>query len=164
LLDRTAPIDRLHSKVPILFGTDSTLTSDWNAWTQIRTARDLRLVADTELLAMLTNAPAAAWGLNDRGTLAPGKMADLVIARPKPGLAGLDAFFTLDPENLLLVIHAGEIKLFDPSLLEPIAEQKLTAEDFQPTRADGKYVAGDLPGLMQEIRRYCPDIQFPVLP
>ncbi len=160
LLDKTASVDRLHAKTPILFGTDSTLTSSWNAWDQIRMARSLHLISDTELLSMLTTAPAKAWALNDRGAIAPGKRADLVIARPKPGLTGMDAFFTLDPEDLLLVTHGGEIKLFDPSLLEPITEQKLTSEDFQPARADGKYVAGDLPGLMQEIRRYCPEVAF----
>jgi cytosine/adenosine deaminase-related metal-dependent hydrolase len=163
LLDKTAPIDRLRAKVSIFFGTDSTLTSGWNAWDQIRFARDLRLAPDTELLAMLTTAPAKAWELNDRGALTPGKMADLVIGRPKPGLTGMDAFFSLNPEDLLLVLHAGEIKLFDPSLLEPITEQELTAGDFQPTRPDGKYVAGDLPGLMQDIRRYYPEIPFPLL-
>jgi cytosine/adenosine deaminase-related metal-dependent hydrolase len=163
LLDRTAPVDKLKTKVPILFGTDSTLTSGWSAWDQIRMARDLHLVPDTDLLAMLTTAPAAAWGLNDRDALAPGKRADLVIAHPKPGLNATDAFFALDPEDLLLVINAGEIKLFDPSLLEPITEQGLTAADFQPTRPDGKYVAGDLPALIQEIRRYCPEVSFPIL-
>jgi cytosine/adenosine deaminase-related metal-dependent hydrolase len=164
LLGKTAAIDRLHSKVPILFGTDSTLTAAWNAWDQIRLARDLHLITGAELLATLTTNPAAAWGLNDRGTLAPGQTADLVIARPRPGLSSMDAFFTLDPEDLLLVLHKGLIRLFDASLLEPITEQELTAADFQTTRPDGKYVAGDLAGLMQEIRHYCPAIQFPVLP
>ena len=70
----------------------------------------------------------------------------------------------LNPEDLLLVIHEGDIRLFDPSLLEPITEHALTAENFQPITPDGKYVAGDLPGLMQEIRRYCPEVTFPVLP
>ncbi len=175
LFNRTAPIDRLHDKVPILFGTDSTLTASWNAWDQIRMARSLRLVPDTRLFAMLTANPAAAWELNggrtrapgilaNRGTLAPGKIADIVIARPQPGLTGMDAFFALNPEDLLLVLHEGNIRLFDPSLQEPIIEQSLTAEDFQPIKPNGKYVAGDFPGLMQEIRRYCPDVSFPVLP
>ena len=72
----------------------------------------------------------------------------------------MDAFFALNPQDLLLVIHEGNIRLFDASLLEPISEQELTVEDFQPTRPDGKYVAGDLPGLTQEIRRYCPEVAF----
>ncbi len=155
LLDRTAPIDRLYDKVPILFGTDSTLTSGWNAWDQIRMARNLHLIPDDDLFATLTTNPAAAWGLN-------GKIADIVIARPQPGLTGMDAFFALNPQDLLLVIHQGNIRLFDPSLLEPITEQAMTAENFQPISPNGKYVAGDLPGLMQEIRRYCPGISFPI--
>jgi cytosine/adenosine deaminase-related metal-dependent hydrolase len=163
LLDRTAAIDRLHDKVPILFGTDSTLTSGWNAWDQIRMARDLHLVPDIELLAMLTVNPATAWDLHDRGTLASGKRADIVIARPKPGQTGMDAFFTLDPHDFLLVLHRGNIRLFDSSLLEAITEHGLTTEDFQPIKPNGKYIAGDLPGLMQEIRRHCPEVSFPIL-
>ncbi|HET6253993.1 MAG TPA: amidohydrolase family protein [Puia sp.] len=162
LLDRTAAIDQLHAKVRILFGTDSTLTAGWNAWEQMRMARNLRLITDDELFATLTINPATAWGLAGRGTLAPGKMADLVIARPLPGMTGMDAFFTLDPRDILLVVHAGRIRLFDRSLLGPITENSLTAESFQPARPGGKYVAGDLPGLMQEIRSYCPDIAFPL--
>jgi cytosine/adenosine deaminase-related metal-dependent hydrolase len=164
LLNRTAPIDRLYDKVPILFGTDSTLTSGWNAWTHIRMARGLHLVSDTQLFATLTTTPAKAWALNDRGIIAPHQTADLVIARPRPGLTGMDAFFALNPEDLLLVLHNGLIRLFDASLLEPITEQELTTADFQPSPSGGKYVSGDLPGLMQEIRNYCPDIVFPQLP
>jgi cytosine/adenosine deaminase-related metal-dependent hydrolase len=163
LLDRTAPIDRLKAKLPILFGTDSTLTAGWNHWAQIRMGRNLRLATDHELLEMLTTAPSAAWGLNDRGTLAAGQRADLVIARPQPGLTGMDAFYGLNPQDLLLVLHEGNVRLFDPSLLESLTAAGLIKDDFQITETDGKYVAGDLPGLMQEIRRYYPDLTFPAM-
>lgn len=156
LLGRTAPIDRLHAKVPILFGTDSTLTSGWNAWDQIRMARDSHLISDSKLLATLTTAPAKAWDLHDRGALAPGKIADLVIARLAPGLTGMEAFFSLNPRDLLLVLHEGHIRLFDASLLKSITEQRLTGDNFQPAPPDDKYLAGDLPALMEEIRRYSP--------
>lgn len=164
LLDRTAPIDKLKAKVPILFGTDSTLTADWNHWTQIRMARNLGLATDHELLEMLTTAPATAWGLKDRGTLVAGQRADLAIAKPHPNLTGMDAFYGLNPEDLLLVLHEGNIRLFDPSLLETITAAGPPLGDFRQTKPGGKYVAGDLPGLMQEIRQYYPAIQFPVLP
>jgi cytosine/adenosine deaminase-related metal-dependent hydrolase len=164
LLKSTAAIDRLKYKVPLLFGTDSTLTAEWNAWTQIRMGRNARLVTDLELLDMLTTAPAAAWQLTDRGTLAAGRMADLVIARPKPGQEGMDAFYTLDPEDLLLVMHEGNIRLFDPSLQSSLIAAGLTKGEFHQTHPGGKYVAGDLPGLMQEIRRYYPAVQFPLMP
>lgn len=161
LLEKTAPINHLHKKVPVLFGTDSTLTSGWNAWEQIRLARDLQLFPDADLLATLTSNPASAWGLDDRGALAVGKRADLVIAKAQPGLSATDAFFALNPKDLLLVIHEGRIKLFDDALLRPITEQKLTVEDFNPAPPNGKYVAGDLPALIREIRGYCPEIAFP---
>jgi cytosine/adenosine deaminase-related metal-dependent hydrolase len=164
LLDRTAPIDKLKAKVPILFGTDSTLTADWNHWSHIRMARNLLLATDHELLDMLTSAPAHAWGLTACGALTAGLRADLVVARGRPGLTGMDAFYELNPEDLLLVLHEGNIRLFDPSLLEPISAADLPAGDLRQTKPGGKYVSGDLPGLMQEIRRHCPEIQFPVLP
>ena len=175
LLDRTAPIDRLKGKVPLLFGTDSTLTSGWNGWAQIRMGRSLHLTTDQELLDMLTTAPAAAWGLKDRGVLAEGSIADLVIARPKSigsqrlaasdvCLHSMDAFYGLDPEDILLVLHEGNIRLFDPGLLEPLTAMGLASGDFHQTRQDGKYVQGDLPGLMQEIRGYYPEMRFPAMP
>ncbi|HXD77426.1 MAG TPA: hypothetical protein VN616_06440 [Puia sp.] len=164
LLDRTAPVDRLSPVLPILFGTDSTLTGGWNAWDQVRFARDLRLIGDAGLMETLTTAPADAWGLHDRGRIEPGCSADLVIARIRPGLAAWEAFFAINSDDLLLVLHEGQIRLFDPLLLEPITEQGLTADDFQPACANGKYVAGDLPALMKEIGSYCPDILFPPLP
>jgi hypothetical protein len=76
----------------------------------------------------------------------------------------MDAFFSLNPEELLLVMQEGHIRLFDDSLLEPITELQLTTEDFQPTRPGGKYVIGDLPGLMEAIARHHPEIVFPALP
>jgi hypothetical protein len=161
LLGRTAPVGRLKDRVPILFGTDSTLTTDWNSWRQIREARRERAMTDVELMATLTNAPAAVWHLDDRGVLAKGKRADLVIARPKPGLSGMDGFFALDPEDLLLVLHHGRILLFDASLRETLMSAGMGEMDFDFTRCGNKYVVGDLPGLMEEIRRYYPAAQFP---
>jgi cytosine/adenosine deaminase-related metal-dependent hydrolase len=164
LLDRTAPIDRLKKKVPIVFGTDSTLTAAWNCWTQIRIARGLKLTTDRELLDMLTTVPAATWGLSDRGVLAADRVADLVIARPKPGLRGMDAFYGLDPEDILLVLHQGNIRLFDPSLQESLSPLGNASGDFRQTGPGGKFVQGDLPGLMQEIRGYYPEMRFPAMP
>ena len=161
LLDRTAPVSRLKQRVPILFGTDSTLTAEWNSWPQIRQARKEGAMTDMELLATLTTAPAAAWKLTDRGALTGGKKADLVIARPKPGLTGTDAFFSLDPEDLMLVLHRGRILLFDVSIRELLMQAGMADLDFDFTRCGNKYVVGDLPGLMAEIRRYYPAAQFP---
>ena len=60
----------------------------------------------------------------------------------------MDAFYGLNPEDLLLVLHEGNIRLFDPSLREPLTAAGLLKGEFRPTKPGGKYVSGDLPGLM----------------
>lgn len=177
MLDRTAPIGKLKKRVPIVFGTDSTLTADWNSWGQIRQARKEEAMTDAELLASLTTVPAAVWRLANRGELAKGYRADLVIARPgrAPARAaaqatddtgthsGMDAFFGLDPEDLLLVLHEGRILLFDVSIRDILMEAGMGDLDFDFTRCGRKYVVGDVPGLMAEIKQYYPAAQFPAM-
>lgn len=175
LLDRTAPVARLKQRVPILFGTDSTLTAGWNSWEQIRQARAEGGMTDAELVASLTTAPATAWRLADRGELTRGYRADLVIARPKGGaarpfpkagttpLSAMDAFFGVDPEDLLLVLHQGRILLFDVSIRDMLMEAGMGDLDFDFTRCGRKYIVGDVPGLMAEIRHFYPEASFPAM-
>lgn len=175
LLDRTAPIAKLKKRLPIVFGTDSTLTAGWNSWVQIRQARQEGAMTDAELLASLTTAPAAVWQLANRGELTKGYRADLVIARPKRAPAratpqatddigtdsGMDEFFGLDPEDLLLVLHEGRILLFDVSIRDMLMEAGMGDLDFDFTRCGQKYVVGDILGLMTEIKRFYPAASFP---
>ena len=190
LLGRTAPMTRLHKKVPLLFGTDSTLTAGWNHWDQIRLARKEGAVTDEELLEMLTKGAANIWGFKDRGEIAEGKQADLVIADAPsllrssvpssdpsgmdgfnpPGLEvfnppgiGMAAFYTLNPENILLVLHKGNIRLFDESLLPQLAAGGFDPAGFHKItiQGKGKYTEGDLPALMTAIRQYHPEVAFP---
>jgi cytosine/adenosine deaminase-related metal-dependent hydrolase len=159
LLGRTAAADRLKDRLTLLFGTDSTLTSGWNHWDQIRMARREGVVTDEELLEMMTRSAAAVWGLGDRGKIAEGYVADLVIARPGAG----DDFFSLNPPDLLLVLHEGQIRLFDETLLEGLVARGFDPDAFYKItiQGRGKYVEGDLPGLMTEIRSYQADAAFP---
>jgi cytosine/adenosine deaminase-related metal-dependent hydrolase len=164
LLHQTAPISRLKHHVPILFGTDSTLTSPWDSWSQIKLARREEAATDEQLLQMLTTAPAAAWNLTDRGSLEKGLLADLVIARPNNGAKGWDAFYTISPDDILLVLSQGAVVLFDPCLKKALTNAGLVNADFLQAGPDGKYVPGDVNDLMRQIRSYHPNIQFPVLP
>ena len=162
LLDRTAPIQRLKTRIPIVFGTDSTLTAPWDCWSQIRLARKEQAATDEELFQMLTATPAAVWGLTDRGMLAEGMLADLVIAKPGSGTATMDAFYDLTPDNILLVIHHGKVVLFDASLKETLQNANAIEGIFQQAGENGKYVPGDINGLMQRIKEYYPEVQFPI--
>lgn len=174
LLDRTAQIDRLKKELPILFGTDSTLTAGWNIWDHIRLARQVGLLTDKELFDSLTTTPARIWGLQHTGTINPGQYADLVIAGPRidalepkapktPDKIGLNDFYSIDPEELLLVIHHGRIRLFDASLHDSLASAGMETGIYQPVVVKGrrKYVQGDLPRLVEKIREFYPAASFP---
>ncbi len=73
-------------------------------------------------------------------------------------------FYSINPENLLLVINRENIRLFDAELLAQIEESNIVLTDFSKIYLNGfcKYVQGNLPGLMNEIRKYCSQMEFPV--
>jgi cytosine/adenosine deaminase-related metal-dependent hydrolase len=146
LYGATAPVSRLKHHTSVLFGTDSTLTAPWNIWTHIRRARELNQLSDDELFAALTTKAARVWGLGNRGTIDTGAVADIVIAR-KRYEDQYEAFFAVDPRDILLVMKNGKVVLIDGSLksqwrssatLFPVTVngvEKLTSEDFREMSA-----------------------------
>ncbi|HEY5391923.1 MAG TPA: amidohydrolase family protein, partial [Hanamia sp.] len=112
LLNATADIKRLKTKTLILFGTDSTLTAEWNLWNQLRLARKTGLMNDKELYDSLTKTPSVAWKHNNIGSIAANKNADIVIAKSTDS-KNFDKFYSLNPESIILILHQGQIRLFD---------------------------------------------------
>ena len=163
LFGKTAAIDQLKHKTQILFGTDSTVSASWNIWEHLRLARKQNMTADVELFDMLTRVAADIWPVKNSGHLAADKNADLVVAQPSPGAKGWDAFYTLNPENILLVMHKGCIRLFDQSLYRQLTEGGYPQNEFYKIAVGNavKYVQGGLPGLMEEIRGHYPSACFP---
>ena len=161
LLNKTAPVNLLETNTDILFGTDSTLTSHWDIWEHIRMAHECWLLSETSLFNALTKTAATTWQLNS-GEISTGKTADLVVAKAPVDKLPIDAFFEVAPADILLVIHQGNIRLFDESLLSQLNTIDLSG--FSKIKVNGaiKYVQGDLPGLMQEIRAYNDSVTFPV--
>jgi len=161
LLNATAPVNLLSKHTHILFGTDSTLTGNWNIWDHLQLARKTKLLTDKQLYATLNINQAKTWHLNT-GEIAVGKNADLVITKQKNGKQDLDAFFSNTPEDILLVMHNGNIRLFDESLKTQVNIEQ--GDEFSKVYINGacKYVQGDLPALMQEIEGFYPAVQFPV--
>jgi hypothetical protein len=162
LLDKTALIDHLKDHTIILFGTDSTLTGDWNIWNHIHLARKTELLNDTELYQALTINAANIWKLNG-GEIAEGKDADLVIAKTKDTRTGNDAFFGIAPQDLLMVIHKGNVSLFDEEIYPQL--KGLKPGNYSRVYMDNtcKYVLGDLPSIMKKIKQYYPDASFPIV-
>jgi cytosine/adenosine deaminase-related metal-dependent hydrolase len=161
LLNKTGRIDLLKNHTSILFGTDSTLTSSWDIWGHLRLARKTKLLNDNKLYMALSQNAASIWQFNS-GEIAAGKDADMVVAKIKPDTTGFDSFFGLCPADLLLVVHKGNIRLFDETL--SVQLKGLNQSNFSKIHLNGscKYVQGDFPGLMEKIKEYQPAADFPV--
>jgi len=109
-----------------------------------------------ELFETLTANPAKAWKLN-AGKLAPGKDADIVVAKNNRA-----NFFSTTPADLLLVIHQGNIRLFDEELYDQLRDTDLGTFSKIYVGDSCKYVQGDLPGLIQQIKQYYTEADIPV--
>jgi cytosine/adenosine deaminase-related metal-dependent hydrolase len=159
LLNKTASVEHLKKATKVLFGTDSTLTANWDIREHIWLANKTEKFSKKELYETLNKNAADVWKLNT-GEIAIGKDADLIVAKAKENNA--DTFVGLSPADLLLVMHQGNIRLFDESLLPQMSQ--LDMNNFSKIYIGGvcKYVEGDLPGLMQQIKTYNPAIDFPV--
>ena len=163
LLNATADIKRLKTKTRILFGTDSTLTADWNIWNHLRLARKTGLMNDRELFNALTKTPSVAWEQQNSGMISNGKSADIIVAGPV-GSHGLNEFYSLNPKNMLLILQQGEIRLFDEAIKEQVTKSHVDISRFSKINVDGnwKYVYGHLPQLIREVKNYYPQAHFPV--
>jgi hypothetical protein len=161
LLNKTSRVNLLKNHTKILFGTDSTLTGNWNFWAHLNTARETRLLSDKLLYESLNRNAVSTWKMNC-GKISIGRDADIVIAKVKEGKATFDSFFGIGPSDLLMVIHNGNIRLFDETMLPQLGAFNLN--DFSRVYLNNtcKYVQGDLPGLMSRIKEYHPKVNFPV--
>jgi cytosine/adenosine deaminase-related metal-dependent hydrolase len=161
LLNKTARIVLLKKHTSILFGTDSTLTSSWDIWEHLRLARKDNLLSDTELYNALNLKPANCWKLNC-GEIAPGKDADLVVAQTPGDNVNFDDFFEIIPAHILLILHKGNIRLFDESLLNELRDIDLSSFSKIYINGTCKYIQGDLPVLMENIKKYYSSAVFPI--
>lgn len=163
MLNKHARIADLKTHTPLLFGTDSTLTGNWNIWHHLRLARSLHQVNDAELFAMITHSPARLWNMNN-GELLADKDADLVVTKKKTGIPSWDDLFKTNPEDILLIIHKGKVRLFDKAMHPQFIHLPLNISRFARVSIKGhiKFIEGNLPGLIQSIKRYNPQTQFPV--
>ncbi|MFA6085044.1 amidohydrolase family protein [Mucilaginibacter sp.] len=161
LLDATAKANHLKKFTQILFGTDSTLTGSWDIWDHIRMARKTQMLTDEELYQSLTTKAAVVWQLNT-GNIQEGFDADLIIARAKTSTPGLTSFYDTRPDDILLVMHRGNIRLFDESIYHQLDGNNLYNFNKIHIGNSIKYVQGDITGLIAQIKQYKPDADIPV--
>jgi len=161
MFNASAPIDELKTKTTILFGTDSTLTSSWNLWEHLRYARDTLLMTDGELFDALTQSAAMIWKQNNIALITANKQADIIVANSN-GKTSYDALYSLNPEEIQLILHKGKIRLFDEVIKDQLIDISFTAFSKIAINGKVKYVYGDVQALMNDILSYYPDAAFPI--
>jgi cytosine/adenosine deaminase-related metal-dependent hydrolase len=158
LYGATAEVAALKASAPILLGTDATLSGDWNVWTHLRRARALGALDDRELYGAVTSTAALAWNRRDLGRIAPGYAADVVVARKKAH-DRWEAFFALDPEDLLLVVRAGRVVVCDASLAAGIPRGRSSTVWLSGRE---KHVDEEVPAMIASLRRHGVEPNGPV--
>ncbi len=158
LYGATADVASVKDRTAILFGTDSTLTADYNVWNHLRRARAIGALDDRELFEAVTSTASRVWRLAGSGRVVAGQIADLVVAR-KRAENRWDAFFSVNPEDILLVLRGGKVLLCDASL-----DAAFVPRPFSMVRLGGsaKWVAEDVPALLTRIRECGVEPNLPI--
>jgi cytosine/adenosine deaminase-related metal-dependent hydrolase len=162
LYAHTAPVDTFKQCTPILFGTDSTASAAWNIWDHLRVARKLAKLTDAELYTALNETPAEVFSLPRQGRLIAGHVADICIARTNGQHDFWDAFYGVNPADLLMVLRAGRILLVDEELWPQVRGLVPGSMDRVVVGGKTKLVAGDIATLARTIRAAHPAVTFPV--
>jgi 5-methylthioadenosine/S-adenosylhomocysteine deaminase len=148
----------LEAGVNVCIGTDSTHTGSVNLLEEMRLARETyrrmygEELAAGRIAAMVTANPAKAFRLQDRtGSIAPGRLADLLVLRPRAS----------DPYEALLAARSEDIELLlleGTPILGAAEHEELFALRECPytrvrVRGQAMCVKGDPAGLLAEVRR-----------
>jgi cytosine/adenosine deaminase-related metal-dependent hydrolase len=156
LYNKTANILELKNRMPILFGSDSNLTSDPNFWNHIRTAKTINALNDEELINSMTSLPGELLNVKGTGKIKNGYQADIVVVRKKRE-NNYDAFFNVNPEDILLIIRSGKIMLFDESLEHECAY--LNYRKFK-IRGSVKFTDKEIVSIIKKLEGY--KVQLPL--
>jgi hypothetical protein len=121
------------------------------------------MMSDTELFETLTKNPAVAWKQKDAGMISVNKNAGIVIAKAINS-KGFDAFYSLNPKDIQLILHEGKIRLFDDEIKHQLEVYHFPISQFSKININGKnkYVYGDVHRLINEILFHNREIHFPV--
>jgi len=144
LYGATAQVDKLKRNTTILFGTDSSFSAEWNIWEHIRQARKLEVLSDQELFDSLTISPASVWELSKKGSLKQDFRADITIGKKKQSSVW-DSFYSLQPQDILLVLREGKALFFDQDILRLI-KPFIKYSTFSRIKIGGQYklISGNL--------------------
>ena len=161
LYNATSKINEIKASTNILFGTDATVSADWNIWNHLRQARTTGMLTDVELIGSVGDTAARVWGLERVGRIEENYQADIVISKLSSRQGDdCDQFFATNPELIQMVISKGNIVLFDASMYDQL--NNIISEEYTPIYINGrkKYVKGNIHVLIRQIKNYYPEVNL----
>ncbi|MEO8398635.1 MAG: amidohydrolase family protein [Ignavibacteriaceae bacterium] len=162
LYGKTTDINLLKTQTKILFGTDSTTSADWNFWEHLRLAKKLNFFDDFELFNSVTKNSAEVFNLKNTGELKENYFADIIIAKKKIGNIW-EAFYSVNPEDIILILKKGKTVLFDEEIskdIKPFASKKFYKFNFKNKT---KFTLYDINESIEQAKSYNPEIIIPFL-
>ncbi|MGA7719993.1 MAG: amidohydrolase family protein [Ignavibacteriaceae bacterium] len=163
LYNKTANISELKSNTTILFGTDSSVSANWNLWNQLRSAREFNYLNDKELFESITNKASDVWKIKSRGSISSNQTADIVICKMKYKNEW-DSFYGTTPEDILLIIKSGKIVFIDEYLSQGIKLIDTNDFDLIAINSAHKLIIKGVVDIMNSVHHYIPQYQFPIDP
>tara|TARA_R110002049_G_scaffold309292_2_gene520352 strand:+ start:11394 stop:12551 length:1158 start_codon:yes stop_codon:yes gene_type:complete len=157
LYNKTANVLELKKVIPIVFGTDSIISSDWNIWKHVREARALQYLTDVELYESLTTTPARIFNLENKGKIGKGALADIVIAK-KSQQTKYDSLYDLNSEDILLIVKSGKIIFFDDTLKNQLPHE-LESTEFEKIKIKNtvKHIRFGIKKLVRDLQKSLPN-------
>ncbi len=161
LYNKTANIPILKKHTNILFGTDSTLSADWNLWNHLRLARDLNYLKEKELFLSVSETASKVWGLKSKGKIEINYAADIIICKNKYK-NNWESFYNINPEDILMILKNGIIVFIDSEII--IQNPNINKDDFDIIYINSikKYIIKGIRNLIQSINAILPDYEFPI--
>ena len=158
----TVNLTSIQSKLPILFGSDSTISASWDIWQHLRRLFKLNLMNQEQLISTLTTNPSQVWNLSKTGAIKEGFLADLTIV-DRLFEDPWDTFKETSPASILMVIKAGKIVLCDEKIWPQLSKDLKNERKFFKLKVQNtyKWIAADVDQLLKKIKGLAPSVVFP---
>lgn len=122
LYNAMPPVEQaMEMGIPVLIGSDNAMSGSPGLLADLKTAsrylqdKNFTGGTDEQLAHMVTEKAATVLQLSDRGSIAPGNRADLLVATPRHRDPYTN-LIALEPEGIFLVLHQGYPILGEPQL------------------------------------------------
>lgn len=121
LYGSTLDPSQLLGRIPVILGSDSSLTGSWNWFDHLKEARRHSDLTPMQLFDMVTRSPESGLsGFPFLGDFGADQEADMVVW---PERLSPEGVLNERPENILAVIQKGKLVVFDEALLSQIAPE-----------------------------------------